>query len=129
MDTEFKDKEELVRSLEELNYHPEVHIEPQHLHGYQGDERAQKAHIIIRKKYVGSSSNDVGFLYDEKKKKYKIIASEFDSAWRTGKKINKLKQVYGEKVIMKGVRKNSKFSFISRKENEKGEIKIKVRRF
>jgi len=127
VDSEFKDKEELIRSLEELNLHPEVHVEPQHLQGYQGDERAQKAHIIVRRKYVGSSSNDVGFFFE--KDKYKVIASEFDSAWRTGKKINKLKQVYGEKVIMKGVRKNSRFSLISRKENEKGEIKIKVRRY
>ena len=119
----------MIESLEELNYHPEVHIEPQNLQGYQGDERAQKAHIIIRKKYVGSSSNDVGFYLEKGKQKYKVIASEFDSAWRTGKKINKLKQVYGEKIIMKGVRKNSKFSFVSRKENEKGEIKIRVRRF
>ena len=129
MDSEFKDKEELVRSLEELNLHPEVHVEPQHLQGYRGDKRSQKAHIIVRRKYVGNASNDVGFLYDKNKQKYKVIASEFDSAWRTGKKINKLKQVYGEKVIMKGVKKNSRFSLISRKENEKGEIKIKVRRY
>ena len=57
--------------MEELNLHPEVHIEPQHLQGYQGDNRAQKAHIIVRRKYVGGSSNDLGFLYDEKKKKIK----------------------------------------------------------
>jgi len=117
----------LIESLESLGYKPEVHIEPQHLQGYQGDERAQKAHIVLPRKQIGGSSNDVGFFFE--KGKYKVIASEFDSAWRTGKKINKLKQVYGEKVIMKGVRKNSKFSFVSRKENEKGEIKIRVRRF
>ena len=107
----------------------EVHEEAQNLFGYQGDKRKQKAHIIIRKKYVGSSSNDIGFLREKGSKKYKIIASAYDKAWRTGKKINKLKQTYGEKVIMKGIRRNSRFSFVSRKENKKGEIKIKVKRY
>ncbi len=105
----------------------EVHEEAKNLYGYQGDKRKQKAHIIIRKKYVGSSSNDIGFL--KKDGKYLTIASAYDRAWRTGKKINKLKQTYGEKVIMKGIRKNSKYSFVSRKENEKGEVKIRVRRY
>ena len=127
IESEFIDKDCLIDSLTSLGYQPEVHEEAVPLHGYQGDVRKQKAHIIIPKKQVGSASNDVGFFKEGQK--YKVIASEYDRLWRAGSKINKLKQVYGEKVIMKGVRQNSKFSFVSRKENEKGEIKIRVRRF
>ncbi len=105
----------------------EVHEEAKNLYGYRGDKRKEKAHIIIRRKYVGSSSNDVGF--EKIGNVYKTHASDYDRAWRKGKKINKLKQTYGEKVIMKGIRKNSKYSFVSRKENEKGEVKIRVRRY
>lgn len=39
----------------------EVHEERQNLFGYQGDMRAQKAHLIIRRQNVGSASNDLGF--------------------------------------------------------------------
>ena len=39
----------------------EVHAERQNLVGYQGDTRTQKAHIIIRRKFVGGAANDIGF--------------------------------------------------------------------
>lgn len=55
----------------------EVHTEAQHLYGYQGDQRAQKAHIIIRRQFVGGASNDIGF---EKTSNgsYRAIISEYD---------------------------------------------------
>lgn len=105
----------------------EIHKEATNLYGYQGDKRPEKAHIIIRRRFVGSASNDVGFIRENNR--YRVVASGYDSAWRTGNKINKLKQTYGEKVIMKTVSKNAKYRFVSRKENEKGEIKIKVKRY
>ena len=56
----------------------EVHEIPQHLKGYLGKTRAEKAHIIIRKKHVGRSSNDIGFIQVEDDT-YEAIISEFDS--------------------------------------------------
>lgn len=55
----------------------EVHETPKHLYGYRGDQRSQKAHIIIRQQNVGPSSNDIGF---ERGKDGKYIAhiSEYD---------------------------------------------------
>lgn len=50
----------------------------QPLYGYQGDKRNQKANVIIRRKHVGTSANDIGF---EKHKDGHYVAhiSEFDS--------------------------------------------------
>ena len=59
-----KNKEALVLALIRNGFAEsmiEVHDTPQNLYGYQDDKRAQKAHIIVRRKYVGSSSNDIGF--------------------------------------------------------------------
>ena len=126
VETEFKDQKCLIESLQEMGYHPEVHNSPQNLVGYQGDKRQQKANIIIRRREVGSASNDVGF-ERVANGNFKCHASAYDSPWRTGNKIKKLKQTYSEKVISKAVRRTSKYSMVSRQEKE-GKIKIKLRR-
>ena len=126
VDCDFKDEECLLEALKDLGYTPTVHDTPINLEGYRGDKREQKAHIIIPRKQVGGASNDVGF--ERVAGKYRCHASEYDRAWRTGGKLNKLKQLYGEKVIMKTVSRHSKYSFRSRKVDEEGNIKIKVRR-
>ena len=76
--TQIKDTEALVRALKRVGMtNIEVHETAQNLYGYQNDLRNQKAHVIIRKKYVGHASNDIGF---EKKKDGFFVAhiSEFD---------------------------------------------------
>lgn len=61
-EVEFKDLEMLVEALNELGFKVvEHHKEAQPLVGYQGDTREVKAHVIIRRQYVGSLSNDIGF--------------------------------------------------------------------
>lgn len=126
METEFQDKECLLDALKDMGYTPTVHKTAKQLEGYRGKQREQRAHIIIPRKQVGGASNDVGF--EKVDGNYRTHASAYDSTWRTGKKINKLKQGYAEKVIMKVVKMHSKYSFKSRKVDEEGNIKIKVRR-
>lgn len=63
----------------------EVFDTPQPLYGFQGDVRPETAEIIIRRQFVGGSSNDLGFKRTENG--IKPIISEFDSnfynaAWR-----------------------------------------------
>jgi hypothetical protein len=86
--TEFKDQDSLIDALVETGKWTtgqiEIHEVPQHLFGYHGDQREQKAHIIIRRKHVGSASNDIGFVKREDGK-YEAIISEYDSG-RYGKK-------------------------------------------
>jgi hypothetical protein len=62
--TIMKDQEALIKALGRLGFDKvklEVHEKAQNLYGYQGDKRSQVAHIIIRKEFVGSSANDIGF--------------------------------------------------------------------
>jgi hypothetical protein len=70
----------LVKVLEtrfkEVEYH---YNNPQQLVGYENDRRKQKAEIIIRKKFVGQASNDIGFERDDSTGNFSAIISAFDS--------------------------------------------------
>ena len=77
--TPMVDRECLPQALCDLGFgHQkiELHETPASLTGYRGDSRAQVANIIIRRQYVGSASNDVGFLATPTG--YQSIISEFD---------------------------------------------------
>ena len=82
IETQFKNRERLVETLVELGVllaHIEIHDEAQQLYTYDGaksayrwnvlqDERfkdGDKAHVIVRRKHVGKSCNDLGFYLDE----------------------------------------------------------------
>jgi hypothetical protein len=114
----------LVNSLKEMGYNPEVHKEEKSLQGYQGDERKQKAHIILPRNQVGRASNDVGF--QRTKKGFVMHASQFDHAWRTGDKFKTLNRTYSENKIKKEVSKSSRYNIASRKVRDDGKIEIKV---
>jgi len=77
--TEIKDKKALVKALERMGFKNklEIYDTPHQLMGYLGDLRKDKAHIIIRKKHVGNSSNDIGF---ERRPDGRFVShiSEFD---------------------------------------------------
>jgi Holliday junction resolvasome RuvABC DNA-binding subunit len=60
--TKLNDATLLVTALKELGYTAvEVHGEPHQLDGYQGDLRPEQAEVIVRRKYISSASNDIGF--------------------------------------------------------------------
>jgi len=115
----------LIKSLKEMGYQPEVHKDAHNLYGYQGKKREQKAHIIIPRKQVGGASNDVGF--ERVKKGFVLHASEYDSAWRTGKKIQTLNKTYSVNKLRKEVGMTSKFNILSTKNRGDGKIEIKLR--
>jgi hypothetical protein len=57
----------------------EVHEKsPVHLYGFRGDKREQTAHVVIRRKHVGESSNDIGFFKDPQTGCYTAIVSDYD---------------------------------------------------
>ncbi len=124
VEVDFKDEQVLLDSLKQMGYEPRICKEGTNLEGYQGDKREQKAHIILPRKQVGGASNDVGF--ERTKDGFKLHASQFDRAWRTGHKITKLRQTYAEKKITKTVSKKSKYTIKSRTEQE-GKIKLKIK--
>ncbi len=78
----------------------EIHDEPTHLYGFQGDRRETKANIIIRRNKCGGASNDIGWLVDANGKATELI-SEFDRGYYTAEWSKKLKGRYGLNVASK----------------------------
>jgi hypothetical protein len=102
IETEFRNPEALILALMETGLWTreqiEIHTKPQHLVGYHGDLRPEKAEIIIRRKHVGSSSNDIGFSRNEDGM-FTAIISEFDKTKYSTTWINKLKGNYAFQAI------------------------------
>ncbi|KKM21838.1 hypothetical protein LCGC14_1631380 [marine sediment metagenome] len=130
MQLEYNDAECIKAALKELGYVFEEHKEAQGLHGYQGDVRKQKAHIIIRRQNVGAASNDVGF-FRKPDGTYDLIISQFDRGGHKeqgNKLINKMKQVYGKHRALKKIKRMGiKVASQSTKTTNDGKMKIKLR--
>ena len=60
--TTVRNQSYLVAALTELGYEPEVHADGAALVGYEGRERPERAHVIIRRVQIGPASNDIGFV-------------------------------------------------------------------
>lgn len=78
--TKIRDREALLAALADLGFDAskvECHDAPVPLVGFEGDERKDKAHVIIRRQHVGSASNDIGFRRNESGS-YEAIISDFD---------------------------------------------------
>jgi len=107
-----------------MGYTPLISEEAKNLHGYHGDVRKQKAHIIIPRSQVGGSSNDVGF--EKVDGKYIMHLSEFDQNSQTFCE-NKFKQLYNKNKVLKAVKKNTKLSVKSTLVRKDGSIAVRVR--
>lgn len=100
MTTALTDERYLVESLRELGYEPEVCREGKALIGYLGDQRTERAEIIVRRRQLDSASNDIGFARDGSGV-YRAIVSEydrgigFDDAW-----LGRVSQAYKERQTM-----------------------------
>ena len=98
--TKLTEEQYLVEALRELGYTPEVCREGTPLVGYMGDERAERAQIVIRRRQLDSASNDIGFARDGGGV-YQAIISEydrgigFDDAW-----LGRIVQTYKERQTM-----------------------------
>jgi Protein of unknown function (DUF1257) len=90
----------LVEALTEIGYRPEICPQGSPLYGYTGDERPERAQVIIRRSQLDSASNDIGFVRDERGV-YRAIISEYDrgigfnDAW-----LGRLAQTYKERQTM-----------------------------
>ena len=126
VELEIEDRDSIVEALKEIGYTPIVHTEAQQLHGYHGDLRVQKAHIIIPKSQISQASNDIGF--EKVGEKYIMHISAFDEGRESFNK-NKFIQLYNNHKITKFIKKNLKrFSLKSTKIKKDGTIAITIRR-
>lgn len=98
--TKLTEEQYLVEALRESGYDPEVCREGTPLVGYMGDERAERAQIVIRRRQLDSASNDIGFARDASGV-YQAIISEydrgigFDAGW-----LGRIAQTYKERQTM-----------------------------
>ena len=91
------DRKFLVAALAELGYHVEVHPEGAALFGYEGRERPERAHVIIRRKELSSASNDIGFARSDEGR-FVALLSEYDQQIGYDRKwLAKVQQIYKEK--------------------------------
>jgi hypothetical protein len=60
--TTVRNQSHLVAALSELGYKAEIHADGAALVGYEGRERPERAHVIIRRAQIGPASNDIGFV-------------------------------------------------------------------
>jgi len=122
---EYTDPECIKAALKEMGYVFEEHTTAQNLHGFQGDVRTQKANIIIRRKNVGSASNDVGF-NKTASGKYELIISQYDKGGKTGTNfMERMRQLYSKHKTVKQLKKMGK-TVTSIKQGSDGKIKIKA---
>lgn len=123
-DVVFKDVALLIAALGELGYTQVEQGESLALYGYLGDERKERAQLVIRRKHIGSASNDLGFMRTAEG--YIPIISEYDqTTMRSGKFIPVLRTAYNQRAIEKiAHRLRGTTRQVS---NTGGVIKIKVR--
>lgn len=91
---DFRDKGILVEALREIGYQPHLFDMAVQLEDYVGKLRPQRAEIVIPRRQVGGSANDVGFA-KQADGSYIAVISEYDnSATFTPKKMEELKLTY-----------------------------------
>ena len=99
-DTAFKDRECLLNALSECGYETVEEGESLSLYGYQGDRRPETAQIVVRRKFIGSASNDLGFRKTEAG--YVPVISEYDRSFiMQGKFLTALRITYNLKSAEK----------------------------
>lgn len=99
-DAAFKDRECLVQALAECGYLTVEEGESLSLFGYRGDRRPETAQIVVRRKFIGSASNDLGFQKTDNG--YVPVISEYDQRYMMqGKFLTNLRRNYNLKSAEK----------------------------
>ena len=97
-DLVFKDRRLLLAALADLGYTEVEEGEALPLYGYLGDRRPETAEIVVRRKYLGSASNDLGFA--RAAQGYVPVISEYDQRiLHSGQFLVKLRTAYHERVV------------------------------
>lgn len=98
--TQIKNVNALEKALADVGFEQvEVHQTARPLYGYQGDVREQTAEVIIRRQYIGSESNDIGFKRQEDGH-FEAIISEYDCGQYSQDWLNQLSQRYAYHTLM-----------------------------
>jgi len=94
----FKDRRLLLAALADLGYAEVEEGEALPLYGYQGDRRSETAELVVRRRYLGSASNDLGFARSSGG--FVPIISEYDQrVLHGGHLLAQLRTAYSERVV------------------------------
>jgi hypothetical protein len=127
LQTRIVETDALCKALADVGFDKvEVHAEAQHLYGYQGDQRADTAEVIIRRRHVGRASNDIGFKRQPDGTFTAIISgydrSKYSEAW-----LDKLTQRYAYHVTRAKLAEQG-FDLVTEEKDEAGRIHLVLRR-
>lgn len=126
--TQIKDKEALVKALADVGFNNiEVHETAKSLYGFQGDVRRETAEVIIRRQYIGSSSNDIGFKLQEDGQ-YQAIISEYDRHRYNQQWLGKVMQRYGYYTLVNSAQEQG-FTVEEDEVMEDGTVRVVVARW
>ncbi len=90
----------LIAALSELGYKAEVHAGGAALVGYEGRERPERAHVIVRRIQIGPASNDIGFVR-KPDGTFGAVLSEYDRAIGFDEKwLGRVHQAYKEQQTL-----------------------------
>ena len=99
-ETAFKDRDCLLKALAECGYAEVEEGAALSLYGYRGDRRRETAQIVVRRRFIGSASNDLGFQKTDAG--YVAIISEYDQSFMMqGKFLTALRTNYNLKSTEK----------------------------
>ena len=119
----FVSRELFLAALAELGYPTVEEGLALPLYGYQGDRRPETAEIVVRRRHVGSASNDIGFT--KTGDGYAPILSEYDHRTLLGGQfLVRLRTAYSERVVEE-VRRRLRGT--ARRTVEGGVVRIAVR--
>jgi hypothetical protein len=126
--TVYKDVECLLAALREMGYQPE-HVPEggRNLVGYHGDERPERAHVIIPRSQLSSSANDVGW-ERQPDGSYAAHISQYDGRNTfPARSQRELSQRYAKSKTIKMAK--SKGYSVTEEKTDNGSIKLKLRRY
>ena len=99
-DSALKNRECLLQALAECGYGTVDEGEALSLYGYRGDQRPETAQIVVRRKFIGAASNDLGFQKTDAG--YVAVISEYDRSFMMqGKFLTNLRTNYNLKSAEK----------------------------
>ena len=97
-DIVFKDEALLLAALADVGYTEVERGASLPLYGYHGDQRAERAQLVVRRQHIGPASNDLGFARTEQG--YTPIISEYDQrTMLDGQFLPRLRTAYNERVV------------------------------
>ncbi|MFD0899600.1 DUF1257 domain-containing protein [Actinomadura sediminis] len=126
--TAITDQDRLVAALNDLGFdHVESHSSPTHLYGYQGDERPEKAEVVVRRRYIGAASNDLGF-HRTPDGTFEAIISGYDRRKYDAGWLGKVSQRYGRLTAMAFAESRGFDVAAEETDRRTGEVRLTLRR-